>query len=92
MLHVLARSVSAPQNCSYDSRSFCFQFSSLYLSNVILGGLLNAASSRVQNSENDIARILTLGFFCVKTLFPSLPRARNKLIAVSCPPPFVSFH
>ena len=33
----------------------------------------------VQNSENDIARILTLGFFCVKTLFPSLPRSRNKI-------------
>ena len=79
ILHVLARSVSAPQNCSYDSRSFCFRFSSLYLSNVVLGGLLNAASSRVQNSENDIARILTLGFFCVKTLFPSFSRARNKI-------------
>ena len=41
--------------------------------------MLRLVSSRVQNSENDIARILTLGFFCVKTLFPSLPRARNKI-------------
>ena len=79
MLHVLARSVRAPQKCSYDSRSFCFRFNNLYLSNVVLGGLLNAASSRVQNSENFIAKILTLGFFCVKTLFPSLPKARIKI-------------
>ena len=45
----------------------------------MLGGLLNAASSRVQNSEKVVAKILTLGFFCVKTLFPSLPMARNKI-------------
>ena len=85
MLHVLAKSVRASQNCSYDSQYFCFRFNNLYLSNVVLGGLLNAASSKVQNSDKVIAKILTLGFFCVKTLFPSLPKARN-------PPPFVSFH
>ena len=78
IVHVLAKSVSAPQNSSYDSRSFCLRLSYLYLSNVVLGGLLNAASSRVQNSVKEIAKILTLGFFCVKTLFPSLPRGRNK--------------
>ena len=76
MLHVLARTVSAPQNCSYDSRSFSFRFNNLYLSNVVLGGL----PSRVQNSvENVMAKILTLGFFYVKTLFPSLPKDRNKI-------------
>ena len=79
LLHVLARSARAPQNCSYDSRSFCFRFYNFYLSNVVLGGLLNAAFSRVQNSENVIAKILTLRFFCVKILFPSLPRARNEI-------------
>ena len=79
ILQVLARSVSAPQNCSYDSRSLCYRFSNLYLSNVVLGGLLNAACNRVQNSEKDIARILTIVFFCVKTLFPSLPKARKKI-------------
>ena len=63
MLHVLAKSVRAPQNCSYDSRSFCFRFNNLYLSNVVLGSLLIAASSRVQNSENVNAKILTLGIF-----------------------------
>ena len=79
MLHELAKSVRAPQNCSYGSRSFCFRFNNFYLSNVVLGGLLNAASNKDQNSEKFIAKILTLGFFCVKTLFPSLPRARNKI-------------
>ena len=79
MLHVLAKSVRAPQNCSYDSRSFCFRFNNLYLSKVVLGGLSKAASSRVQNSVKEMVKILTLGIFCVKTLFPPLPRARNKI-------------
>ena len=35
ILHVLTKSVRAPQNCSYDSRSFCFRFNNLYLSNVV---------------------------------------------------------
>ena len=78
-LPVLARSVKAPQNCSYDSLSFCLRLSNLYLSNVLLGGLLNAASSKVQNAVKEIVEILTLGFFCGKTLFTSLPRARNKI-------------
>ena len=63
ILQVLAKSVSAPQNCSYDSRSFYLLFTSLYLSNVVIGGLLNDASINVQNSVKVIARILTLGFF-----------------------------
>ena len=79
LLHILARSVRAHQNCSLDSRSFCFRFNNLYLSNVVLGGLFTVASSKVQNSENVIANILTLGFFCEKTLFPSLPKARSKI-------------
>ena len=79
MLHVLAKYVRAPQKCSHDSRSFCFRFNNLYLSIVVLGGLLNAASSKVQKSKKVIAKILTLVFFCVKTLFPSLPKARNKI-------------
>ena len=45
ILQVLANSVSAAQNCSYDFRSLCLRFHRLYLSNVVLGGLLNAASS-----------------------------------------------
>ena len=63
ILQVLAKSVSAPQKCSHDSRSFVLRFNNLYLSNVVLGGLLNAASSQVQNSMKDIAKILTRGFF-----------------------------
>ena len=63
ILRVLAKSVSAPQNCSYDSRSFCLRFSNLYLSNVVLGGLMTAASSKVQNSVKEIAKVLNLGFF-----------------------------
>ena len=90
MLHGLDKSVRAPQNCLYDSRFFCFRFNNLYLSNVVLGGLLNAASSKFQNSEKVIAKILTLGFFCVKIFFLRSPRLEIKLIAVSCPPPFVS--
>ena len=79
MLRVLAKSVSAPQNCSYDSRSFCLRFSSLYLSNVVLGGLLNAVSSNIQNSVNEIATFFTRGLFWAKTLFPLLPSAKNKI-------------
>ena len=79
ILHTLARSVRAPQNCSSDSRYFCFRLNYLYLSNVVSGGFLNAVSSRVQNSEKEIVKILTLGFFCEETLFPSLPKPRNKI-------------
>ena len=79
MLHVFAKSVSAPQNCSHDSRFLCLRFGSLYLSNVVLGGLLNAVSSNVQNSVNEKATIFTRGFFWAKTLFPSLPIAKNKI-------------
>ena len=59
MLHVLDKSVSAPQNCSNDSRSFYLRFSSLYLSNVVLGGLVNAVARNVQSSVNEIAKIFT---------------------------------
>ena len=67
------KSLRAPQICSYDSRSFYLLLIILYLSNVVLGGLLKAASSRDQNSVKEIAKI------SLKTLFPSLPRARNKI-------------
>ena len=61
--HDLAKSDSAPQNCSYDSLSFCFLLSSLYRSNVIFVGLIKAAFSSSKNSLNEIPRIFTLGCF-----------------------------
>ena len=92
MLHVIANSVKAPQNCSYDSQSFCLRFSSLYLSNVVLGGLLNAVSSNVQNSINEIAKIFTRGFLSAKTLLPLLPSAENKIGLSFCRLQLVSSH
>ena len=93
ILQVLAKSVSAAQNCSYDFRSFCLRFNRLYISNVVLGGALNAASSKAQNSVTEIAKIFTCGFFFEQR--PFLVRSlvlKIKSKEVFCPFQPVSFH
>ena len=69
MMHVLAKSVRAPQNCSNDYQYLCLRFNNLCFSKVVFGGLLNAVSSRVKKSVNGVATIFSQGFFFVQRPF-----------------------
>ena len=78
-LHVIAKSVRAPQKCSIGSRSCCLRFDNLYLSKVVLTGLLKVVSSGVQNSVNEKLKFLPENFFWAKNPYPSLLSAKNKI-------------
>ena len=78
MSHVFAISAKAPQNCSRDSLSRCFLFSSLCRSIVTFVFHTKAIARNSQNSLKEICKTFTLVNFCPKILFPSFPSARYK--------------
>ena len=69
MLQLFAVSARAPQNCSNGSRSLCFLFSNLCLSNVTFVFLTTASERFSQNSLKEIWRILTLVIFWPNIFF-----------------------
>ena len=78
MLHFLAISAKAPQNCSRDSLSPCFRFRNLCLSTVTFVFFTKAIARKSQNFLIEICKIFTFVNFCPKFLFPSFPKARYK--------------
>ena len=79
MTHVLARSVSVPQNCSKESQSLCFRFKSLYLLKCNVWRFVKNKVQDVPKVFKTDRKTFTLKFFLENTLCPSFPRARNKM-------------
>ena len=75
MLHFLAISAKAPQNCSNESLSLCFLFNSLRLSNVTFVFLTKAVVKFSLNSLKEIRSIFTFVSFWPKFFFPLFSRA-----------------
>ena len=78
MSHFFAISAKAPENCSSDSLSRCFRFSSLCRSNVTFVFLTKAIARESQYSLKEICKIFSLINFCAKNLFHSFPNARYR--------------
>ena len=78
MSHFFAISAKAPQNCSSDSLSCCFLFSSLCHSNVTFVFFTKAIARESKNFLKAIYKIFTLVNFCPKILFPSFPNAKYR--------------